>query len=251
VPTRASSVLVELLASGKVGRFLRAYAAARRHGSAGKRDFLRALKRVLPRGLARALARPRKVAGHPAMAGLINPAFAGAGEIMRRMDRYLTQGPANSVQNRVQMIRRVDPGTYMKAVQLKWNIELRDPALDRRLVEFCLQVPLENFFHDGRPRALARTALRGRAPESVLADIRRGLQAPHWFAMLSASRDEASRILAQIASFGTAARLLDVDKMRELLRDWPDELGFGPPIYRYGFLRGLVMAEFIRINSLL
>ena len=95
---------------------------------------------------------------------------------------------------------------------------------------------------------MARTALRDRVSHAA-EEGPRGLQSPHWFAMLSAAREEAGRMLERIGESGLAARLLDLEKMRDLMQSWPEADSFGPPIYRYGLLRGLVVGEFIRTNS--
>jgi len=244
-----TELLGELLAAGRVGSFLAAYAAICRRGSGMRSHLVQALKQLLPRRLAVALGRPRSVEGHPATVGVINPAFEGVGELMAWLDGYVTVGEADSVQNRVRMFSRVDPGSYIKATQLRWNIDVRDPTADRRLVEFCLQVPLGQFFRNGMPRALARTALRDRVPHAAK-EGPRGLQSPHWFAMLSGAREEAGRMLERIGESALAARLLDLEKMQGLLQSWPEADSFGPPVYRYGLLRGLVVGEFIRANSL-
>ncbi len=178
----------------------------------------------------------------------LNPAFPGAATLRQRLqDTAAGRIGQGSIATRVDMLRRVDMGTFVKATQLRWNIELRDPTADRNLVDFCLQVPLIEFLRGGHARALARRALADRLPGAVLYARERGLQAPHWFDMLSRERADVERILATASP--QAARLLDLAKLRALSQTWPDPTQPGPPQYRYGLLRGLVMAEFMRING--
>ena len=47
------------------------------------------------------------------------------------------------------------------------GIELRNPYLDRRLVDFMLNIPGRYLFRDGTSRHLQRQALKGTLPESI------------------------------------------------------------------------------------
>lgn len=54
------------------------------------------------------------------------------------------------------------------------GIEQRYPFFDRRLVEFCLAMPLEQRFRDGWTRSLLRRAMAPIVPATVLARTRKG-----------------------------------------------------------------------------
>src|SRR5439155_11182972 len=81
---------------------------------------------------------------------------------------------------RLASINWIDPGNYNKGTLGGWGIDVRDPTADRRLIEFCLSVPTEQFFRGGVLRALGRDALADRVPPEVLNETRRGLQAADW-----------------------------------------------------------------------
>lgn len=239
-----------LLATGRIATYLAECAAARRSGMDTKALLGRAAKQILPRAALQALGRFRSREHHPALAGIINPRAEGLDALLARWERNEDPLPVRAAVARAGMVRRVDPGTYYKGVLLRWNIELRDPTSDRNLAEYCLRVPLDQYFRNGTPRALIRAALAGRVPDAVRLGRRRGLQSPHWFSMLAEARGEASRLLAAIEPCEAARRLLDLDKMRLLLEQWPDASNsYGPAIYRYGLLRGLSAGEFIRLHS--
>src|SRR5262249_13722821 len=53
-----------------------------------------------------------------------------------------------------------------------------DPFQDRRLIEFTLGVPEEQFLRRGESRSLARRVLADRLPPALLAENRRGRQSP-------------------------------------------------------------------------
>lgn len=241
--------LAQLLAGGRLAAFLGECLAARRHGMRSRALLGLAAHQLLPRPVVRALGPLRNRKGHPATAGVINPRAPGADEVLARHGRYDDPDSAASVRSREHMLGRVDPGTYNKGVELRWNIKVRDPTMDRRLVEFCLQVPLAHYFRNGMPRALVRTALEGRVPDAVRLETLRGLQSPHWLEMISEARWDAGRLLGRIGELPLACRLLDIPKMRRLLGEWPDGGIAPPPVYRSGLIRGLAAGEFIRINT--
>ena len=51
---------------------------------------------------------------------------------------------------------------------------MRDPTADRRLVEYCLSVPTEQFNREGVLKALSKAALADRLPIEVLGEKRGG-----------------------------------------------------------------------------
>jgi asparagine synthase (glutamine-hydrolysing) len=242
--------LGELLAGGRLAEFVREWGAARKHGIRSRAVLGLAAHQLLPGALIKALGPLRNRKAHPATAGMLNPGVPGVDEVLARHGRYDDPDSAASARSRAHMIRRVDPGTYNKGILLRWNIDVRDPTMDRRLVEFCLQVPLAHYFRNGMPRALARTALAGRVPDPVRLETRRGLQAPHWLAMIFEAREEAGRLLAGIGGTPLARELLDLPGMHRLLAEWPDAAARpAPHVYRSGLIRGLAAGEFIRLNS--
>lgn len=150
---------------------------------------------------------------------------------------------------RLWVLRRPDLGNFNKATLGGWRIERRDPTADRRLIEFCLAVPTEQYLHDGQIKALPRRALADRLPKAVLDETRRGYQAGDWHEKLTSVRD---RVEAEIDSLGespSAARALDLARMRRLVENWPtsgwerDEV-MHP--YRLALLRGVSAGHFLR-----
>jgi asparagine synthase (glutamine-hydrolysing) len=60
-----------------------------------------------------------------------------------------------------------------------FSIENRSPYLDRRLFEFCHSIPSRHLIRDGFAKAVLRDAMRGIAPERILANPRKvGFNAP-------------------------------------------------------------------------
>jgi asparagine synthase (glutamine-hydrolysing) len=70
-----------------------------------------------------------------------------------------------------------------------FGIDTRTPALDRRLVEFCIGIPEDQYLHNGFDRWLIRRAMKGRLPDSILQSTKRGAQAADWHPRLARERD--------------------------------------------------------------
>lgn len=150
---------------------------------------------------------------------------------------------------RMWAIRRGDRGALQKGVLAGWGIDMRDPTAARRLVEFCLSVPTGEFMRDGVPRAIARRALADRLPAAVLDAPLKGYQAADWHEGLTAARDEIAAEVERLAACAPASSALATERMRQLVRDWPqsgwDRHEVMEP-YRLALLRGISAGHFLR-----
>jgi asparagine synthase (glutamine-hydrolysing) len=107
------------------------------------------------------------------------------------------------------------------APQGGWQLDSRDPTYDRRVIEFCLTVPLEEFMRGGQLRSLARRAMVGRLPSSTLNRRLRGEQSADWYLNLAAVRGRMSSEVERLRSSPLASRMLDLQRMSSLIENWP------------------------------
>lgn len=124
---------------------------------------------------------------------------------------------------RMRILERGDFGNYAKGVLAGWQIDMRDPTADTRLLEFCLQVPMEQYLHAGVPRALGRRTLADRLPRTVVEEQLRGLQSADWHETLTAERGHISVELDRIENCLIAIRMLDLPRLKKLVDNWPAE----------------------------
>jgi asparagine synthase (glutamine-hydrolysing) len=150
---------------------------------------------------------------------------------------------------RLWVLRRVDLGNYNKGILAGWGIDQRDPTADRRLIEYCLSVPMDEYLHNGELRSLGRRAFSDRVPAAVLDEPHKGYQAVDWHEGLAAARDQVATEVDRLAPCEPVARMLDVDRMRGLIAALPDsgwERSDVMSAYRLALLRGISAGHFLR-----
>jgi asparagine synthase (glutamine-hydrolysing) len=153
---------------------------------------------------------------------------------------------------RLWAMSRFDVGNWNKGTLAGWGIDQRDPLADRRLVEYCLSVPTDEYLSDGVSRALAKRALADRLPPAVLNEWRDGYQAADWHEGLTAARTDVAAELDRLSAYAPAARALDIDRMKRLVANWPTSGWNDPDIvehYRGALLRGISAGHFLRKAS--
>jgi asparagine synthase (glutamine-hydrolysing) len=150
---------------------------------------------------------------------------------------------------RLWVLRRGDRANFRKAALGGWRIDTRDPTADRRLIEFSLAVPTEQFLRDGLVKALPRRTLADRLPKMVLDEKRKGYQAADWHEKLTAVRNRLAVEIDGLEDCPPAARALDVARMRRLVENWPtrgwERTDIMQP-YRLALLRGISVGHFLR-----
>jgi asparagine synthase (glutamine-hydrolysing) len=156
---------------------------------------------------------------------------------------------ADGLQSRLWAISRFDPGNFNKGALGGWGVDVRDPTADRRLIEFCLSVPMRQYLRGGIPRSLARRALSDRLPACVTNERRKGRQAADWHETLRASQSELLGEIGRIRSVPAIDDQLDVARMQLLAEnlpetDWARQSNVEQ--FRYALLRGVSAGHFLR-----
>ena len=154
--------------------------------------------------------------------------------------------------DRLAGLHHVDFGNYYKGFLGGWGVDHRDPTADQRLIEFCLNIPTEQYIAGGRPRSLALRALADRVPEIVLNERNRGAPSADWHEAATAGRNEMAEWIARLENCPPAATAIDLPRLRRLVDNWPtdgwdrNEIRFS---YRYALLRALSVGHFLHRAS--
>lgn len=129
------------------------------------------------------------------------------------------------------------------------GLDHRHPLGDRRLAEFCLALPLDQFYRDGWTRALARRVLSDRIPAPLLKNDAPGAQTPDWFATVDADRARMRDDLDWVRTAPFGGALLDGPRLDALLAAWPaDAVDAHRRMRDYRFLlpRAIHLIRFLR-----
>ncbi|HUE11252.1 MAG TPA: asparagine synthase-related protein [Steroidobacteraceae bacterium] len=116
----------------------------------------------------------------------------------------------------------MDSGHARVAMNARFGVDLRDPTIDRRVVELCLAIPGEHYLRDGMEAAVFRDAMAGVLPPWLLEHRHRGLQSADWYEGLVAARSELAEHIERLARSRLGSRALDVERLRALVAALPD-----------------------------
>ena len=159
---------------------------------------------------------------------------------------------SDGFETRLWVMRRVDLGNYNKGTLGGWGLDQRDPTSDRRLLEFCLSVPEDQFLVRGDTKALARRAFADRLPTEVIAMRGKGLQAIDWHENLTAARGQLTEELDRLGASNAVTQVVDVPRLVNLATDWPEggwETERVTRKYRLALLRAVSSGHFLRRAS--
>lgn len=123
-----------------------------------------------------------------------------------------------------------------------------DPFSDRRIFEFCLSLPDEQFLSKGIWRRLARRAFADRLSPEIITNYRRGAQNADWHARLNPNRDVLEAQVERLERSALASRILNVPQIRALSRQWPTDPEVVPDNsvpFRVQLLRVLHVGQFL------
>jgi asparagine synthase (glutamine-hydrolysing) len=149
---------------------------------------------------------------------------------------------------RLLCLRRADFGPFASAFRQLTGVGMSDPTGDRRVIEYCLSVPVEYYCERGVPRSLIRNGMIGRLPEQVRTERRKGLQAADFSTHFEAERAEALAELKRMRQVDLIARALDLPAIETMihLSPWQADARGGMQGHWPKLLRALSLGRFLR-----
>ncbi len=227
------------------GRWLRLFAEIRSSGYRWRRHVRHQLiAPLIPAPLFRRYKQWRR-GGLPPWhdCSLIRPEFAGG--VIDRAAR--DNMPFDSPPIRDWRLGRInDFRNYCEAadwcakVRARFGLDIRFPACDRRVFEYCIGIPDDQYLRKGRDRWLIRRAMEGRLPDSVLNQKKCGAQAADWYPRLTRARNHIVEEAKRLAENPEVASTLDMQRLDAILVNWPDRQ---PPEYTSEESRMLALPE--------
>ena len=112
------------------------------------------------------------------------------------------------------------PEIYL-GLRLLHGIEYRDPTAFRPLMELCAGMSDDQYLRDGEDRWLARRLLKGRVPEPVRTNRRRGIAGADWAVRFERDRPAMLAEMDALAGDPRIAGIIDIARMRADLAACP------------------------------
>jgi asparagine synthase (glutamine-hydrolysing) len=158
--------------------------------------------------------------------------------------------PRDSFAFRTRLLQLEDGGNFQKYALAQWGTDVRDPTGDRRLIDFCFSLPLDQLLKDGERRPLAKAALADRLPPEALNGTLRGYQAADWYQ--SIGPDDVCRALSPTRNVPAAREVINFAGVDALIESWPSEGWERRSVisrHRMALLRAVAVADFLRSAS--
>ncbi len=127
-----------------------------------------------------------------------------------------------------------------------FGLELRQPAMDKRVIEFCLGIPQDQYTRNGQDRLLIRKAMAGLMPESVLWYKFRGFQSADIGQRILTHQAEIQMELQKLESSALARQFLDLTRMDDVFQNVQRRLDQTTALDCAILLQGLMNGLFLR-----
>jgi asparagine synthase (glutamine-hydrolysing) len=225
-------LFVELLLTGRWSRLFRELSSSGYRWKSILRQHV--LLPIVPAPLFRRYKKWRQ-AGNPLWYhySAIHPEFAARSRVVdRAAQEYL---PLDAPPRRDAKLGRIndfhcycETADWLAHIRAGFGVDLRMPAFDRRLVEFCIGIPEDQYFRKGCDRWLIRRAMQGRLPPVVLYNKKRGAQAADWYPRMTRERHHIAEEVRRLTLNVDVAALVDLKRLAAILDAWPER---EPPEY--------------------
>lgn len=111
----------------------------------------------------------------------------------------------------------VQMGEFETHRSLITGVLLRDPTRDKRIIEFCLKLPMNQFVYRGNERRLVKEYLKEYLPQEILDAKQKGIQSADLLHRLSKNWEQIFADCNMLLQEEIAERLLDVPKLKDRL----------------------------------
>ncbi len=116
-------------------------------------------------------------------------------------------------------------GALETMVSLNYGIAKRDPTRDKRVIEFCLNIPGDQLVRDGQERYLIRKSMKGILPESVrLNYMVRGQQSADWIQRIAPEWGSFTHKLNTMLEYEELQSYLNINKLKDTIENIQGDL---------------------------
>lgn len=143
----------------------------------------------------------------------------------------------------------VQIGEFETRLSLETGVLLRDPTRDRRMIEFCVGLPENQFVYRGVERRLVREYLKDYLPKDVLECRCRGVQSADMRERITKNWDQIYRECIELLEEKAASTLLDVPKIRHKLDAFRDGPSNGSNFELTKLLYSVLAIKYVKLSE--
>lgn len=161
------------------------------------------------------------------------------------MTKYMT----DVLEKKMQFIEVYDARSAIgAAVGNYFGIELRDPTMDINVVEYFYSIPNDVFFDDDyNTRMLVKRMMKGKLPDEVLFEKRKGLQSADLSFRAKAQAKEITAAIEQVLKSPAANEYIDTKKLYDTWQQYLKD-DYILPYKLQWVLKALHFAMFLQVN---
>lgn len=144
----------------------------------------------------------------------------------------------------------VQIGEIETKMSLMTGVLLRDPTRDRRLIEFCLRIPENQYVYNGVSRRLVREYLKGYVPDHIINDwAHKGRQSADMLDRINKTWPNIYPQCIKITESKVAQKLLEVDMVKKQLYDYKDGFPKGSDFEVMKLFYSLLLVRYVEMKE--
>jgi len=221
-----SPYMIYLLKNGRIRTFfkeIKAYSERKKINPL--RLILAVVFNFMPHGIKKFRYKKRSGQDFTELLSPINPQFAKAMKVKKRFKMYkddrLFLEHGDSFDERMKMLG-TSGFSHLGAIETKsalaFGVEKRDPTRDKRVIEFCINLPENQWVRDGEERRFIRHAMEGCMPDKVrLNTTVRGRQAADWMQRIAPEWAAVYKEMETIGDNELERKYLDIPRIKRFL----------------------------------
>ena len=122
---------------------------------------------------------------------------------------------------------------------------------EKRVIEFILSLPSDEFVSNGEERFLIRNSMKGLLPEEIRTNWKnRGIQSADWIQRLQPHWNELKREIKQALDDEIIKKYFDINKLEKLLLKYDNIDDVKKPYEFKMLITALVFYRFLIINNI-
>ena len=114
-------------------------------------------------------------------------------------------------------------GEVETKLSLDKGIIMRDPTRDKRIIEFCLSLPISQSCKDGIDRRLCREYMKGIIPDSIRLSKQRGVQASDWIERIKEDLEKEYNKIKAIDKT-ELSKIVDFDRIDKIYNEIKEDI---------------------------